>query len=285
MAPRSDDAKAASAVDAPTRRVSAAGAEFVYREVGRGDLPPLVALTHLGANLDGWDPEVIDPLAAERRVILLGYRGVGGSTGVVRRSFDEAAGDAIAVLRVLGLERVDLFGLSMGGMVAQAILERAPELVDRVILAGTGPESGAGLTTMAGVMLRSILRGGLTGTDPTSLLFFTRSDLGRRSAKEYAARLQRRRAGRDASVGLGVFRPQLQAVAEWGRRPVPAGPFAAPALILHGDSDRMVPPANVDPLRARFADAQVRILHDSGHGVVSQNRRAVTEAARDFLRR
>jgi len=274
-----------ASTDAPTRRVSAAGAEFVYRDLGSGELPPLVALTHLGANLDSWDPEVVDPLAEERRLILLGYRGVGGSTGVVRTSFDDAAEDVIAVIRALGLGRVDLLGLSMGGMVAQAVLERAPELVDRVILAGTGPEGGPGLTSLTGVMVRSILRGVVTATDPTALLFFTRTAGGRRAAEEYAARLKRRRSDRDTAVTLGVFRAQLRAVAQWGRRTVPSGRFSAPALILHGDSDRMVPLANVAELPARFRDSQTRVFPDSGHGVVPQNRRAVTEAARLFLRR
>ncbi|KQQ08734.1 alpha/beta fold hydrolase [Rathayibacter sp. Leaf296] len=274
-----------ASTDAPTRRVSAAGAEFVYRDIGSGDLPPLVGLTHLGVNLDSWDPEVVDPLVEERRVILLGYRGVGGSTGRVRESFDDAADDVIAVIRALGLERVDLLGLSMGGMVAQAVLERAPELVDRVILAGTGPEGGPRLTALTGVMVRSILRGVVTATDPTALLFFTRTAGGRRAAEEYAARLKRRRSDRDAAVTPGVFRAQLRAVAQWGRRTAPSGRFSAPGLILHGDSDRMVPLANVAVLRARFDDAQTRIFPDSGHGVVPQNRRAVTEAARLFLRR
>ena len=188
-------------------------------------------------------------------------------------------------MRALGLGRVDLFGLSMGGMVAQAILERAPKLVDRVILASTGPEGGPGLATMTGVMVRSILRGIVTATDPTALLFFTRTSRGRREAKEYASRLKRRRDDRDAAVSLGVFRAQLRSVAEWGRRPLPRGRSAVPALILHGDSDRMVPPANVDALRSRFDGAPVRVFPDSGHGVVSQNRRAVVDAALLFLRR
>lgn len=137
-------------VDATTRTVTAAGARFVYRELGadNGGIP-LVGLTHLGANLDSWDPELVDPLAAHRRVILLGYRGVGASTGSVRDRFENMAADAIAAVRALGLSRVDLFGLSMGGMVAQEIVRQAPDLVDNVVLAGAGPQGGPGLTAIA----------------------------------------------------------------------------------------------------------------------------------------
>ncbi|MBO0984157.1 alpha/beta fold hydrolase [Rathayibacter sp. SD072] len=281
------EAGRASFLDAPTRRLRVRGEDVVYRDLGtaRDGVPPLVALTRLGANLDSWDPEVVDPLAAERRVLLIGYRGVGGSGGGVRRSFEEAADDLIAAVGALGLERIDLFGQSMGGMVAQAVLERAPALVDRVVLASTGPEGGPGLTRMTGVMVRTILRGALTATDPTALLFFTRTPVGRRAAVEHDARLKRRRADRDRPVPLGVLRAQLQAVKRWGGQPAPGRTFPQPALILHGDADRMVPPENTEPLRRRFDDALVIVFSDSGHGAVPQNRLAVLDAVRTFLRR
>lgn len=118
-------------VDASTRMVAVAGARIVYRELGAQHLGvPLVALTHLGANLDGWDPEVVDTLAEGRRVVMIGYRGVGASTGSVQDRFEDMAQDVIAVIHALGLDRVDVLGLSMGGMVAQEILRQAPEMVE-----------------------------------------------------------------------------------------------------------------------------------------------------------
>lgn len=270
----------------PTKTITAAGAQFVYRELGVDAGIPMVALTHLGANLDSWDPEVIDPLAKDRHVILLGYRGVGGSTGSVRDSFEDAASDAIAVIRALGLSRVDLLGLSMGGMVAQAIVARAPELVDRLIVAGSGPRGGPGLTEMTGVFVRGILRGIATFTNPTTLLFFTRTSTGKRAARAYHARLKRRRIGREVAVTPAVFRAQLRAVNRWGgeHHATPAA-FAGQVLVIHGDSDQMVPPANTDSLSAQFPTASVQVYPDSGHGVVSQNHDTVTETIRTFLRR
>src|SRR5438094_264167 len=125
--------------NSPTLRIAASGAEFAYREFGTQAGIPLVVLTHLGANLDGWDPRIVDGLAADHHVIAVGYRGVGNSTGQVRDSIEDMAEDMAAVIRALGFSRVDIFGLSMGGMVAKAIAERAPELIDRLILAGSGP--------------------------------------------------------------------------------------------------------------------------------------------------
>ncbi|PRI10463.1 alpha/beta fold hydrolase [Leucobacter massiliensis] len=273
-------------VDASTRAVDAADATVVYRELGseHGGVP-LVALTHLGANLDSWDPELVDPLAQHRRVIFLGYRGVGASNGTVRDRFEEMAADAIAAIRALGLSRVDLLGLSMGGMVAQEIARQAPDLVERVVLAGTGPQGGPGLTVMTGVTVRTILRGILTFTNPTTLLFFTRTPVGREAAKAYQARLKLRRTGRDKPITPSVFRAQLRAVKRWGHQSPPASAFTQPVLILHGDQDRMVPVGNADALLARHPGADMQIFSDSGHGVAFQNRDSVTGIITRFLRR
>ncbi len=75
--------------NSPTLRIPASGAKFAYREFGTQAGIPLVVLTHLGgANLDSWDPRIVDGLAEDRHVIAVGYRGVGGSTGHIRDSIE-----------------------------------------------------------------------------------------------------------------------------------------------------------------------------------------------------
>lgn len=271
----------------PTQVLSGPAGGIAVRFLGQTAAPgvPLVALTHLGGNLDSFDPEVVDPLAEDRRVVLVGYSGVGASDGPLRDSIEDMAADVIAVIRTLGFERVDLLGLSMGGMVAQEITVQAPELVDHLVLAGSGPAGGPGLTRLTGVMVRGILTGIITRTDPTVRLFFTRTRSARRAAAAYRSRLARRVVDRDAPVALRVFRAQLRAVHRWGDRlwsPSPSA-FTGPALVLHGDSDRMVPATNAEALRDRYPQATIRIFPDSGHGVVSQNRAAVVDATRRFL--
>lgn len=276
---------------APTQTIRAAGAVFTYREVGPSAVLappqiPLVVLTHLGANLDGWDPQVIDGLAREHHIIALGYRGVGNSSGRVHRSIEAMASDVIDILHGLGHQRVDLFGMSMGGMVAQAVLARAPQLVDRLIVSGAGPAGGPSLRKIRGVALRGAARAALTFADPKTRLFFTRTSAGRAAARDYLRRLKERTLDRERKVTEPVFRAQLTAVGRWGRT-APSGrsSFSGSVWIVHGDNDRMVPPANVEALRRVFPAARVKVYPDSGHGVVFQNHQAFVDEALDFLRR
>ncbi len=124
---------------APTRTINVDGTPFAYRELGPRTGVPLVFLHHFTAVLDDWDPRVIDGIAAKRHVIAFDNRGIGASGGSVPHTIDEMAADAVAFIRALGYEQVDLLGFSLGGGVAQVITLEHPELVRRVILAGTGP--------------------------------------------------------------------------------------------------------------------------------------------------
>lgn len=272
--------------DVATRTIGASGTTFAYREYGSQAGVPLVLLTHLGGNLDNWDPAVVDGLADERHVIAVDYRGVGASAGTIRDTIEQIAADTRAVIRALGYDRVDVFGLSMGGMVAQAVAAQAPELVDRLILAATGPAGGPGLTGMTRVAVRAVLRAVLTFNDPKTLLFFTRSKVEKSAAHQYIARLKDRVVGRDDAITPAVYRAQLSAVHAWGAQaPADLSALASRVLIVHGDNDRMVPPANATVLVRSLPDATLTVFPDSGHGVVFQNHRAFVDRAREFLRR
>ena len=87
---------------APTRSVDVDGTKFVYRELGPETGMPVIFLNHLAAELDRWDPRVVDGIAAKRRVIVFDNRGVGASEGSVPVSVEAMARDAIVFIRALG---------------------------------------------------------------------------------------------------------------------------------------------------------------------------------------
>src|SRR6476646_10859525 len=129
----------------PTRTIAAGGVEFAYRELGTNNPgTPVVFLVHLAAVLDNWDPRVVDGLAAKHHVITFDNRGIGASEGKTPDKVEAMAHDAVAFIRALGFDQVDLLGFSLGGFVSQVIAQQEPALVRKVILAGTGPAGGDG---------------------------------------------------------------------------------------------------------------------------------------------
>ncbi|WP_349741024.1 alpha/beta fold hydrolase [Roseateles cavernae] len=256
----------------PTRTISAGGVVFAYRELGvQNPGTPLVCLTHLAAVLDNWDPRVIDGLAARHRVIAFDNRGVGASSGAPAASIEAMAKDAITFIEGLGLAQVDLLGFSMGGMIAQEIVLMRPELVRRMIITGTGPAGGEGISKVARVTYLDMLRGLLTGQDPKQFLFFSRTPAGIRAGQEFLQRIQERAEGRDKKITVAALRAQLKALRLWGvKAPADLSRLAHPVLVANGDSDRMVPSQNTYDLARRLPNSELLIYPDAGHGAVFQ---------------
>jgi pimeloyl-ACP methyl ester carboxylesterase len=269
---------------APTRTISVGGVDFAYREFGPANGVPVLFLTHLAAVLDNWDPRVVDGVAARHRVIAFDSRGVGASGGSTPDTIEAMAHDAVAFIRALGLEKVDLLGFSMGGMIAQLIAADEPQLVRKVILAGTGPAGGEGITKVTRIAHLDTLRGLLTLQDPKQFLFFTRTPAGRRAGKEFLARLKERTQHRDKRISLRSYGAQLKAIHRWGQQsPADLSVIHQPVLVANGETDRMVPTSNSRDLAQRLPNADLVIYPDAGHGGVFQFHRQFVERALAFL--
>ncbi|MFF4488851.1 alpha/beta fold hydrolase [Streptomyces sp. NPDC001544] len=272
--------------DAPTRSVSVRGVDFVYRQLGsEGDGVPLILLHHLTAVLDNWDPRVVDGLAARRQVIAFDNRGVGASGGSTPDTIEAMARDAVLFIRALGFQQVDLLGLSMGGFIAQVIAAEEPQLVRRVVLAGTGPAGGPGIDKVTALTLRDILKGFLTRKDPKQFLFFTDTEHGRREARAFLKRLKERTSDRDRAISLTSFRAQLKAIHRWGlQAPADLSRIHQPVLVANGESDRMVPSENTLDLAARLPRSELVPLYpDAGHGGIFQFHNEFVARALAFL--
>ena len=79
-------------------------------------------LVHLAATLDQWDPKLLDLIAQEHHVIALDLPGVKASQGKVADTIPGMAQQTMDIIHALGYERINLLGLSMGGMIAQEIV-------------------------------------------------------------------------------------------------------------------------------------------------------------------
>ncbi|HEY6636989.1 MAG TPA: alpha/beta hydrolase [Solirubrobacterales bacterium] len=271
--------------DAPTKTIEVGGTSFSYRELGPSGQVPVVFLTHLAAVLDNWDPRVVDGIAAKHRVIAFDNRGVGASGGSTPKTIEEMATDAVAFIRALGLDQVDLFGFSMGGMIAQVIAQEEPQLVRKMIIAGTGPAGGEGIDKVTRISYLDTARGLLTRHDPKEFLFFTRTPNGRGAAKDFLARLEERTNDRDKDISVRSFRAQLKAIHRWGKQePADLSRIHQPVLVANGESDKMVPSKNTVDLDRRLPNSQLIMYPDAGHGGVFQFNEDFVKRALEFLR-
>ena len=271
---------------APARTITADGVEFAYRELGPTGGIPVIFFVHLAANLDNWDPRIVDPIAREHHVITFDNRGVGASTGQVPDSVEAMADDAFTFIRALGFDKVDIFSFSLGGMVAQALVLKHPDLVRKLILTGTGPAGGKDIDKVAGVTYLDILRATVTRSDPKEFLFFNRNATGKPAAGAFVNRLKERTVDRDAPVKLNAFRAQLKAIKQWGRSaPADLSTITQPTLIANGDNDRMVPSVLSEDLHRRITGSELVIYPDSGHGGIFQFHDQFAPVAVAFLGR
>ncbi|MET3125623.1 pimeloyl-ACP methyl ester carboxylesterase [Arcicella rosea] len=273
-----------SYVTVPTKFVEANGIKFAYRSYGKeGDIP-VIYFNHLTANLDNCDPRIMDAIAANRQIISFDYRGVGATTGDQGTSIPDMAKDAIAFIHALGYKQVDIVAFSMGGFITQELLLIEPTLARKIVLAGTGPRGGKGVSDVVGLTYKDIFKGLFTFRDPKFYLFFTQNKVGKAAARDFLKRLKERTENRDKKVKLSVLKKQLKAIKNWGNdKPADLSVFKHPVLVVNGDNDRMVPTPNSYDLANRFTNSEIVIYPNSGHGGIFQYHEEFLKKALPFL--
>lgn len=269
---------------APAKTITASGVTYAYRELGPKGGIPVVFFVHLAATLDNWDPRIIDPIAEHRHVITFDQRGVGASSGKVPATLEAAADDAYDLITALGYTTIDVFSFSMGGMIAQDLVVKHPDLVRKLVLTGTGPRGGKDMDKVVGTTYYDILRATLTRSDPKEFLFFNRDAEGKRAAKAFVKRLSERTVDRDKAIGTKAFQTQLKAIQRFGRSaPSDLSTITQPTLIANGDNDRMVPSVLSNDLHRRIAGSELIIYPNSGHGGIFQYWERFAPVAVQFL--
>jgi pimeloyl-ACP methyl ester carboxylesterase len=255
---------------APTQFVEANGIRFAYRRFGKPGGVPLVFNQHYTGTMDHWDPAVTDGFTKDREVILFNNAGVSGTSGEVPATFEEMGANAVAFIKALGLEKVDVLGFSIGGFVAQEITCQAPDLVRRLVLLGTGPRSGQG---MDGGTPEGNRIFGSTYDPPDHLwlsVFFTPSPASQAAGREFLKRLRLRSKDRDPEVNGKVAPAQRAAIAKWAApREHPYDylkTIRQPTLVVNGSSDVIIYTVNSFVLQQNLPNAELIIYPDSAHG-------------------
>jgi poly(3-hydroxyoctanoate) depolymerase len=262
-------------VDGVRLRTSVRGCEM------RGSGPPVLLITGIGASLDLGAPFERELAARGRQVISFDAPGVGQSTAYARpRRMRGVAGTVHRMVAALGHDRVDVFGVSLGGVVAQQLAYQAPDLVRRLVLAATGP--------------------GLGGVPGSPRVLLSLATPRRYHSPEYYRRIAGRVYGGAArrdpdallhgSVARFVERPsvrgylgQLYAVTGWTSLPW-LHRLRQPTLVLAGDDDPIVPVANGRILAGRIPHAGLHVVRGGGHLFLLERPAEIAALVADFLR-
>lgn len=271
----------------PTQLLNIGDVSLAYRKFGKPGTTPVVCLQHLTGTLNNWDPIHTNRLAQDREVILVDYRGVGRSTGETPDSMQGMAQDIIRFIEVLGLSQVDLFGFSLGGMVAQQVTVDAPHLIRRLVIAGTGPAGGEGMATFSPQVQEIFSRPNRTEAERVRDLFFAQTQTSIATGNAWLGRISERQEDREPEAQPQVAQAQLTALAKWGT--VPENRYSdlkkinQAVLVVNGNDDIMIPSINSYILQQELANARLVLFPDSGHGAHFQYPEEFAELAANFL--
>lgn len=254
-----------------------------YDEFGTGH--PLILISALGRSRLSWWKQ-IDPFAKKFRVINIDNRDAGDSAICTSPyTIADMATDVAGVIKNLHLGRTHIVGISLGGMIAQELAIRYPELVDRLVLVATTaggpthvnakPEVMALLMTKEGedteIRLRrvfpQIMGEGYTARHPEDL---------DRIVKDSLAKL----------MSLESYQRQLQAIIGYLRQGTAdrLGQIVAPTLVIHGDYDPLAPYANGEYLAAHIKGAQLSTYSGVGHMVMIESADRFNREVIEFLK-
>jgi 3-oxoadipate enol-lactonase len=232
-------------------------ADIAWREDGRSGDPPIVLVHSLGLDGEMWAPQV-SRLASERHVIRVDIRGHGASSAPAGPyAIADLADDILRVVDAVGLRRVDLAGLSIGGHIALWLAIHRPERVGDLVLAGTAARIGTPETWQDRIELVS--RVGLAGIrDAVLSRWFLPGFQG--TAPDVHAWAAERLVTTPVAGYVGC----CGALASSDLR-ADVGRVRARTLVLVGEDDRATPPDDARWLRQHIGGSRLEVIQGAAH--------------------
>lgn len=223
---------------------------------GSASAPPLVLMHSLGVDASMWSPQ-LSALAERYRVIRPDLRGHGRS-GVPEgsASMDRLGRDVLNLLDALELQTVTYCGLSIGGMIGQWLGYRAPERLDRLVLANTTAYMGPPSNWRD--RIATVMAEGMAPLVPAVLERWFTPDFRSKSP----AAVDRVRAVLSATAP-GGYAACCAAIRDMDFRPT-AGLIRVPTLVIGGTADPATPPEHAQWLAAAIPNARL-VLLDAAH--------------------
>jgi pimeloyl-ACP methyl ester carboxylesterase len=267
----------------PELEPTVGGVRVATRTVGAGRR--LVLLHRFRGTLDDWDPAFVSTLAAARHeVFMFDSLGVGQSGGVTPASVEGMADFAASVIQADGNTPVDVLGWSLGGFVAQVLALKYPQVVRKVVLAGTMPAGGAPELVWSQAWLKRACAPVPT-VDNVLALMYADSETSRAAGVESLGRLPHPPVAYVSPTAMVTQAEVIQRFADGDERGwyVRLKEMTAPTFVANGDQDGLFPAIDSVVLAREIPRSQLAIYPDSGHAFLFQTTTRFAEDVSRFL--
>jgi len=275
---------------AATQYVELDGARIAYRTIGPQGGVPLLLLNRFRGTMDDWDPALIDRIARERQVLMFDQPGFARSSGKPPDSLPAFASSAARLARTLGHRQVDVLGFSMGGTVALQFALDHPELLRRLVVAGSGPGHVPDVPPgpPASDRVWPVATKAVNDDADFLFLFFENTPSSQAAGQAYRDRLRQRSDAFSRLVEPAAWQAQLRSAQSVG---TPAtsllpklGTITQPTLVANGREDIMVPTYASFAMARAIPRGRLLIYPDSGHGFLFQYPEDFADEVLRFLR-
>ncbi len=261
--------------------LKANGISIWYESYGDGE--PLLMLMGLGGGSSMWWQQVAF-FSPEYQVITYDSRGVGQSDKPdMPYSMRILAEDAAGLVHKLGIRSAHVYGVSMGGMVAQELALRYPELVATLILGATTCGGAHAVTASHEIVER--LFSIMTLPAKEAIQVSTSATFSHAFVEQHPEEIRQwLTKGAESPPSAIGFKRQTEAAAgfdTYERLPL----IKVPTLVLAGTCDQLIPPENSGILASRIPNAELMLFEGAGHGYLWEAEEQANHAVRDFLKR
>lgn len=254
---------------------------LALRQDGTFDGVPLLLLQRFRGTMDDWDPNFVTALSQNRRIIRFDSAGIGRSNGTVPDTVTGIADVAAEVVRELGLPQVDVLGWSLGGIIAQQLALDYPDLVRRLIVAGSSPGVVEGAPEPH-PRVSQVMTKPENDEDDFLFLFYPDTETAKSAGRDSLARI-RNQPDRGLNVSTAGFMTQIKAIISWPGSLSRANEFRQPMLVANGAHDVMLPAYRSYALSQKVSNAKLVIYPDAGHGFLFQKIEEFTREVDAFL--
>ncbi len=249
-----------------------------------GPGPPLLMVLGFAGQANSWGEPIMSRLREHFTCIRFSNRGTGLSDKPESPlTIRQMADDAVALLDALDIKRAHVFGISMGGMIAQEIVLNYPERVNGLVLGCTTPGWAHGQMPNPEDTTGMVPEPGLTREEQVRKFWpvvcapaFIENENDFLEEMIVTSLKQATPVVTLAKQGVAV-----QAFDSFDR----LGQIEAPTLVIHGDIDLLVPPANGDVLARAIRGAQKLTLNGAAHMFFWEQPERAAKAVIEFLTR